>query len=303
MNLSDKFEFYLSEWKTSHDGYVSVDFTIFEEFVQEMKTPEDVEHIKQIVADTLGHKNTITNVRYDNLMKKGITVHPVGMLDFFKYHRELMYYPHPEIIDLYVDYFTTQKDYEQNAKKLIEVTLKEYWLKKTSNYYNRLISVAHENHDFESVRNLYCDILEYSQTKLDVSTINYVLDAVEKENKALSDHVLKYISEHQIEMNFTTHLLAAAHAHDLDQFNERIKAALNYTSKSGECHLAKSELIKSEVFSKYKDHETSVQALIDKLPIDKVCPHNDGFYEWTYAKYSEDQNQENKAEAETPKAE
>ena len=130
MNIEEKFENYLSNiLPGTKSGYKYMQPQLFLRFVDDLKTPEDVEQMKDVVSNILGHRNRIGSKNMDKFLEKGLTIAPLSMLDFIKYHRELLYYPHPDTLDLYVDYFTKQENYEENAKVLIEKTLKEYWLK------------------------------------------------------------------------------------------------------------------------------------------------------------------------------
>lgn len=111
----------------------------------------------------------------DQFMNKGLSIVPVAMLEFIKFHRQLFYYPSPNVINAYIKHFSDKADYEAYGKKLIETTVGEHWLKKKNFYYDSLISLAFKNGDSASVLALYCDILDYSTTLLKTSTINYVL--------------------------------------------------------------------------------------------------------------------------------
>lgn len=139
MNVADSFTEYLDNFNGTPFGYKRIPKTLFPILLQKVKTVDDVKALKNIIADILCHRNRISNTDMDNFMKLGVKFDAVEMLDYFTYHRQLFYYPHPSVLDLYVDYFTQQQNYEENAKKLIESTAEEFWILKTDKYFNELI--------------------------------------------------------------------------------------------------------------------------------------------------------------------
>lgn len=214
-------------------------------------------------------------------MKQGLRIDPLSMLDLFRYHRHLFYYPHPDVIDMYVDHFSKQGDYENNGKKLILTFKNEHWLKKTDKYYNAMIDCAYRHGDKLSVERLYVDILDYDETKLSTYSINLLLDSIDLEHKALFEHIVGYIDKHKVEKNFCTYLLLAANSgSDQQKFNAFIDQATSHAKSTGNCKLIKSERIRQEVLIKYKDYNSHVQEMIKATDAASVLPEEPGFYDW-----------------------
>ena len=94
---------------------------------------------------------------------------------------------------------------------------------------------------------MYKDILDYSETKLNVKSINYVLSSIKQDNDKLFDHIDEYIQLHSIEMNFSTYLLKASHAKNYEEFKKLISDALEYAKNTGDCNIIKSYKIKEQV--------------------------------------------------------
>lgn len=283
MNLGEQFTEYLDALPKTQNGYLNVPKELFTFLMNKVKTSEDIEHMKTVVADYYGHRNSINGRTFDEWLKYGLKIDAVAMLDFFRFHRQMFYYPHPDILDLYVDHFVSQEDYENNAKKFIEACTDEYWLKKTDKYYNNLIDCAYRHGDKASVESLYIDILDYNETKLNTHSINCVLDSVNSSNIALLEHINQYVAKHNIESDFSTHLLHAAHSTSKqDIMNKHINDAINYAQSSGNSTLIKSEKIKSELLAKFKNHNVNVQNMISAFGADKVLPEDPNFYEWSF---------------------
>lgn len=172
MSIAEEFTEILDDCPGTESGIKYIPDKVFTRLLERVKTPQDIQHMKDLTADYYGHRNSVKSSSLDLFLIKGLKIDAVAMLEYFKYHRQLFYYPTASIIEKYVDHFVSQDDYENYAKKLIQACLNEHWLKKTSNFYNKLISYAHKNGDNESTKLLYIDILDYDETILSTHAIN-----------------------------------------------------------------------------------------------------------------------------------
>ena len=217
-------------------------------------------------------------------MKIGLEIAPVKMVDLFQYHRQLFYYPHPEIIDLYTDHFANSEDYENNGKVFIEACLGEYWLDKPSKFYEKMIQLAYNNGDKANVVELYKDILDYSAVTLSVDALNSVLDSASPYNVSLVKHALSHCSDNH---SFCTSLLLAGHkaanpSSELESIGTYLGQAVEIGRKTGDVTLVKSEIIKNHLLAGHTQHNTLLQNIITEFSIEKVCPEDPEFYDWKY---------------------
>ena len=282
LSVGDAFTEYLDLLPGKKTGYKMIPSHLFPTLLNKVKTSEDIVQVKNIIADFLGHRNKISNTNLDNMMAKCLEIDASEMLEFFTYHRQIFYYPHPDIMDMYVDYMVKQEDYENTTQKLINATVKELWLKKSDNYYNSLIKCAHENGDSESVVLLYVNILEYSKTKLNAHSLNCVMDSIDLDNEPLFSNVNEYAQSHQVDGDFCTYLINASRvSEDPTKMNEYLQKAIETADSTGNHTLIKSERIKQEVLVKHRDHNSLVQQMLKSYPGPSVHPKDAGYYEWT----------------------
>lgn len=210
MDVEETFVEYLTAVGSNTGGYSTLSSKIFLTLLDKVKEPEDIKKMKNIVADFLGHRNKIGNKNMDTFLKHGFKIDPVGMIDFIKYHRQLLYYPHPDILDMYTEFFANHEDYQNYGKRYALACRKEHYLKKTDKFYNSMIPCTHKNGDMLTTQNLYIDILDYEETKLNTHSLNCVLDAVNPKNVPLLSHIKGYIVKNNIEKDFSSHMLTAA---------------------------------------------------------------------------------------------
>ena len=165
--------------------------------------------------------------------------------------------------------------------KFILACNRQNWLKKTSNFYNKLINSAFDNGDKESVVRLYIDILDYQEIILSANSINKVLESVPSHKTELLDHIKEYISQHFSSPSFATHMLFAAHSSDnSEELNIHLANALEAGKSTGNVFLIKSELIQQELLAKYKSHNSILQSIISEFKIEDVSPEDSEFYDW-----------------------
>lgn len=136
MSIADEFTERLDSFPGTPSGFKTMPKNIFNKMAGKVKTPEDIEQMKSIIADIYGHRSSVNANSMDEFLKKCCSIDAIAMLDFFRYHRQMFYYPHPSVLDKYVNHFITQEDYENTTKKFIEACLDEHWLKKTDKFYN-----------------------------------------------------------------------------------------------------------------------------------------------------------------------
>jgi len=184
---------------------------------------------------------------------------------------------------MYANYFASQSDYENSTKKFISVLENNHWLKKSNNYYNKMMKKAYENNDKDTVVSLFIDILDYEETKIATECLNYVLDSISKKNEVLFDQVIEYINLHDSEHNFCTHiLLAAHHSDDADKLEFHLHKALEIGEKNREVALVKSDFIKGELLAKHKSHNSTLQSIISEFSPKDILPEDPSFFEWEF---------------------
>lgn len=85
------------------------------------------------------------------------------MLDWFKLHEALLYHPKIEVVEAYLAKATID-GYDQ-VKALFEATKGRYLLQRPDFFHDRVITLAAENSDSETVLAAYLDILDYATVK------------------------------------------------------------------------------------------------------------------------------------------
>jgi hypothetical protein len=79
--------------------------------------------------------------------------HPETMLEVLYLHTELLYHPHPNVVNAYFQHFLN-KDYE-SLKKFFEATKGNYFMIKPKGFYEAVIDKAHDNGDKKTVVEAY----------------------------------------------------------------------------------------------------------------------------------------------------
>lgn len=281
LNIDEIFEEYLSVLPERANNLRVIPQRIFIELLSRVKTSDDIKHMKNIITDYLWHRNRVYCTNLDKFMKIGLEIDPISMLDLLEYHRQLLYYPHPEIMSLYTEFFTNHKDYQGFGKKFIDIWVKEHWLKKDDKFYNTTIDCANKNGDKLTVERLYANILDYSETKLSTQSINILLDSVDLINKDLIDHIVNYTKSQNIPLSFCSYVLIASnYGLEQDKMNEYLNKAIDHGKKTGDCLLIKSEKIKEEIIIKHKGYNSAVHNLIKSFDASAVFPEDPNFYDW-----------------------
>ena len=294
MNIDEVFAEYLSVMPERNNNLKVVPQRIFVELLARVKTPEDVKMLKNIVTDYLGHRGRVYWYNLDLFMKKGLEIDPISMLDLFEYHRQLFYYPHPEIVALYTDFFTNHADYAGHGKKFIDAVVSEHWIKKNDEFYSKTMDWAYKNGDKIAVERLYANILDYNEIKLSTHSINILLDSVDLINKDLMNHIVEYTKKQNIVLNFCSYMLIASnYGLEQDKFNEYLNKAIEHGKKTGDCKLIKSNKIKEEIIVKHKGYNATIQKLIETFDVNSVHPEDPNFYDWKITEAKSNSNAEN----------
>jgi hypothetical protein len=91
---------------------------------------------------------------------------PKLMLEWFSTHEQLLYHPAEEVIQAYLDHFAEQFEsdpstYESGLKEFFNSTKKRYFMQRPKDFYTRIISLAHQAGDKQTVIDAYLEILDY----------------------------------------------------------------------------------------------------------------------------------------------
>ena len=171
-------------------GYIDLPQANFAKMVQRIETPDDVETIKDVYVQYLGHRNLLPQKYIDTFMTKAVEVggHE-RMFEFLKHHAELLYHPSPAVVDLYLQTVSSQ-GYDALKKFFYEVIKGRYMLSRATGYHKMIIEAASAKGDKQTVIDAYLDVLDYSATanEIDDSSFYSVFEAVSF--KETVDHVL-----------------------------------------------------------------------------------------------------------------
>lgn len=75
-------------------GYINLPQQNFETMINRIAAPEDVGTLKDAYYNYVGHRNILPQTIIDKLMIKALEIGEAKqMLDFVKYHSELLYHP------------------------------------------------------------------------------------------------------------------------------------------------------------------------------------------------------------------
>lgn len=109
--------------------------------------------------------NKLTCIDLDDLANTCLQIGiPHKMIPIFKIHRSLMYYPSPNLMTKYVDFYYRNKDY-RGFFRFIQETKNCFWITKEDGYYHTAIKFAHEYNDKLTL----VDILLYTIKKIKIS--------------------------------------------------------------------------------------------------------------------------------------
>ena len=90
-------------------GYLDLPKANFESMVKKAATAEDIDVLTEAYANFLGHRNLIPQRVLDKFMMKALEVDAGEKTnEFMKCHAELLYHPHPNVIQAYTDYFSNK---------------------------------------------------------------------------------------------------------------------------------------------------------------------------------------------------
>lgn len=112
--------------------------------------------------------NKLSSIDFDDLANTCLNIGiPHKMIPLFKVHRSLMYYPSPNLMSKYAEYYNKIKDY-RGFFRFFHETKNCFWITKENDYYKTIINLAHEFND----KSTLVDILLYSLREIEVSNYN-----------------------------------------------------------------------------------------------------------------------------------
>jgi hypothetical protein len=226
--------------------------------VERITVPEDVGTLKDAYYNYLGHRNILPQNIIDKLMLKALEIGEAGqMLDFVKYHSELLYHPSQKVLEEYTTTFEAA-GYDQ-LKAWFGATKGRYLLVRPAGFHNLIIKAASENGDKKTVIDAYLDVLDYSW--LDDSAVEKTAEAVSYVEAV--DHVLVgHLKEQMDARNLNSKMFMAVY-----YFN--VQGGLTACDLLGELigkDLPNSEQFKSEFVDKvFSDAHPCDSFVRDKL--------------------------------------
>ena len=80
-------------------GYINLPKANFKAMTERVKNEEDLLVMKDAYVQYLGHRNILPQTVIDGLMMKALEIKThQPMLEFLKFHSELLYHPKPEVV-------------------------------------------------------------------------------------------------------------------------------------------------------------------------------------------------------------
>lgn len=184
------------------------------------------------------------------------------MLDFFKYHEELLYHPKPKVTKAYIDHFN-EKGYD--SLKMFFQTLKGRYIMIRPDGWNQLvIDQAFENQDSETVIDAYLDTLDYAK-ELNDETFVKVLESASFEESV--DHVLYgHVKEQMDERGLDSRIQMCVYYLNVNGGLTAADMLLEIAMDNKVTNIHNSEFLKRELFDKVFDEESTVDSFVrDKV--------------------------------------
>ena len=90
-------------------GFISLPKETFKNMVSKAKSEADLNTLVYAHVNYLGHSNLLPQSYLDKMLLKALELgHPETMLETFKNHSELLYHPHPDITQKYLEAFASK---------------------------------------------------------------------------------------------------------------------------------------------------------------------------------------------------
>lgn len=128
-----------------------------------------------LIADFMGNYCPLSGNRLDDYVARAIELNcPNKVLPLLINHRQLMYYPNPQLIEEIIKLHESKNDWT-SMKAFYSAIARKYYIKKPNSIYNIFIQAAYKNKEFDQCVNAFLDILDYQETVLDVETYKKVI--------------------------------------------------------------------------------------------------------------------------------
>ncbi len=156
----------------------SFDAKYYEEIISILpKTPNGViiELILKVIADFMGHYVPLNGNNLDDYLLKAINLKcPNKLIPVLQNHRQLLYYPDPQLIERVFIMFDELKDWG-SMKIFYQAIGRKFYIKKTPQVYEIFVKYAYENKEYEHCVNAFLDILDYKETILNEETYGKII--------------------------------------------------------------------------------------------------------------------------------
>ncbi len=105
MELSAYFEDLMRRRPSTPSGYINLPKENFKKMVEKAQSEEDLKTLTYAHVNYVGHRNLLPNGYVDKMVLKALELgYPEIMFEVLNLHEELVYHPHPKVIQAYLDY-------------------------------------------------------------------------------------------------------------------------------------------------------------------------------------------------------
>lgn len=201
MPLPEYFEELMRRRVANKSGYINLPTANFNKMVAKCESAEDLETMKDVLANYIGHRNILPNKSLDALMHRALELEqPQAVFEIMKNHAELLYHPSVKVMEAFL-----RLDWE-HLKPFFEETRGNFLMHKPQHFHDRIIKLAHKNGDKQIVIDAYLDCMDYK--KLSDETFTMVLESMSYEEHI--DHVLFGHVTEQMDARKLDHRMHAA---------------------------------------------------------------------------------------------
>ena len=222
-------------------------------------------------------------------MLKALEINPLTAKSFFQSHRFMMYFPHPRVLDAYLE--KTKDDYPV-CKEFLKSIFNRPYILKSETFFNDAILIAGGQKDYEQCTRLYSDILNYKKVNLSTEAMAYVMIGVQMWDTPLI-HKIKF-SMGQVEPDHMINLLRTC----FQKKRKYLKLALEAIPVEG---IHPVEKLRDLIFTKEMQKMKEMRELFSDLKarVPELCPEEPGYYTLYDLNAKEETSEEKKEETKT----
>lgn len=123
------------------------------------------------------------------------------MNPLFQNHRALQYYPNPRILPQYLNYYINHDDVD-GFVNFYNAVGRQYYIIKTTEFYNKAVKFAYENDKKELCVDAYIDIIDYEEIRLEDTVLNKIVysNAHIIKDRIFIESIEKYLEFHSYDI-------------------------------------------------------------------------------------------------------